>query len=312
MKRDKRKGFQTLKSAANYGSVAAHNELGKCFRYGIGMEWDQVEAMNHYKAGAEAGHGKSFYSYGMCWIDGIGMEKNKRHGLAMLRSAANDGSELAMEELGYFYRYWKKVEKDLNEAALKGNVYTMAIIGEWLIRGIGVQRDVEKDVTYLMEAGAAEWDHAFYTLADFYWYGIGVPMNKKKALELYKRAGEECRWDEEWHDTGSNGYGPDYEITKKHDEPRREEHEPAEESISEMAELGIIFCAWYLAAEDDKNEFFSPRIANFYRKIRRAHERNRQNGSIHFISSGHRVSMNLITETAPNISRWSRLIDDPV
>jgi len=71
------------------------------------------------------------------------------------------------------------------KAALEKDIDAMYWVGECLIEGIGVERDVPKGVKYLLDVGAAGHLWAFSRLAHYYQRGIGVAENKKKSLRLY-------------------------------------------------------------------------------------------------------------------------------
>lgn len=77
-----------------------------------------------------------------------------------------------------------------SEAAREKDSLYLYTVGKCLIEGIITERNVREGVKYLEEGYAAGSDPALSTLAYYYQDGIGVVVNTKKALALYKRAAE--------------------------------------------------------------------------------------------------------------------------
>lgn len=106
-----------------------------------------------------------------------------------------------MEELGHILRSRDTAENDLKEAfywnkkaARRKSLRGISGVGECLIRGIGVERNVPKGVRYLMDAGEAGHYWALERLARYYRRGTGVAVNKKKTLAVYHRTVGKYEW----------------------------------------------------------------------------------------------------------------------
>jgi TPR repeat protein len=101
------------------GARWAMFELGNVFQSGkyYGVEQDSYEAFNWFKKSADAGYPAALAKVGLCKLHGWGTNKNVTSGLALVSSAARDGSDLACFILGEcFYRCKYGIEKDVVQA----------------------------------------------------------------------------------------------------------------------------------------------------------------------------------------------------
>lgn len=163
------KGFETLGSAASSGSLSVQYESGRCFQYAQGTKKDDVRAVEHYKTASEGGHVGALFRYGRRRI----LEEDRKES---------------------FQWY--------SEDARKNHRYAIERVGECLIRVIGVEKNVSKGVKSLMYAVAAGRTAPLYMPARYYRFGIGLPLNKKKAIAFYRRYAaknpstklEKCTW----------------------------------------------------------------------------------------------------------------------
>jgi TPR repeat protein len=93
-------------------------ELGNVFLSGeYGVEKDSDEAHRWFKRSADAGYPAGLAGRGLCKLNGWGTNKNVTSGLALVSSAARDGSDLACFVLGEcFYKCKYGNEKDIVQA----------------------------------------------------------------------------------------------------------------------------------------------------------------------------------------------------
>ena len=74
-----------------YEHVQSTYELGVAFYTGEGVPEDEAEAVNMFRAAAEAGHSGAAYLLGDCLLDGIGTERDRAEALEWLIIAAELG-----------------------------------------------------------------------------------------------------------------------------------------------------------------------------------------------------------------------------
>ena len=82
----------------------AQNNLGDCYRNGIGVEKDPEEAVKWYRKAAEQNNHWGQYWLGYCYENGYGVERDKDkayHWYALASAQGNDDALKAIERLYY-------------------------------------------------------------------------------------------------------------------------------------------------------------------------------------------------------------------
>ena len=123
------------------------------------------------------------------------MEKNLEEAVKWYRLAADQGYEVAQNNLGVSYEYGDGVEKNLEEAvkwyrlaADQGDADAQNNLGLAYNNGDGVEKDPKEAVKWYGRAAEQGHTQAHFNLAQSYHFGTGVKKNHKKALRLYLAA----------------------------------------------------------------------------------------------------------------------------
>lgn len=116
---------------------------------------------------------------------------NLRKAMECFKSAAEQGHEEAMFQVGWLYLYGlpqiqpnaKKAKEYFEKASEKGIVLAYHNLAMMYFGGIGGERNLEKALDYAIKAfeGGYLWEASF--LCDAYLYGWGTEINKEKAQE---------------------------------------------------------------------------------------------------------------------------------
>ena len=192
------------KREADAGGRVAMNNLGVRYRYGRGVKADSAAAAEWYRKAAALGYGTSMLRLGEMYETGDGVEQDKELGLRWIQKAAEADDQDAQRKLAARYKGGTSLGRDFAKSK------------EWLekvlekepedisaARQLGIAyRDglgVEEDATRANELFAsvlgklcrlAEDQKAGSQddLADCYYRGYGIPVDCKKASELYEKA----------------------------------------------------------------------------------------------------------------------------
>ena len=188
---DYSKSIQYLQKAAELGYADALYQLGVYRLHGFGCDIDWNEALNYYRAAAEKGCAEAAYSAGYIYDRGEhGVKKDDKKAFNWFLKAAELNHTVAIryvirayhdglveDEEGEEYLYWieKGLELDIPEVYLQVGVYmyqdedyemafelletasdeglTVAnhILAQMLIKGQGVEKDIERGIDYLRE-----------------------------------------------------------------------------------------------------------------------------------------------------------------
>ena len=188
---DYSKSIQYLQKASELGYADALYQLGVYRLHGFGCDIDWNEALNYYRAAAEKGCAEAAYSAGYIYDRGEhGVKKDDKKAFNWFLKAAELNHTLAIryvirayrdglveDEEGEEYLYWieKGLELDIPEVYLQVGVYmyqdedyemafelletasdeglTVAnhILAQMLIKGQGVEKDIERGIDYLRE-----------------------------------------------------------------------------------------------------------------------------------------------------------------
>ena len=231
LEKDRGKAVQLWEIAANKGQSRAAEYLGTCYRDGDGVEVNAAKALEWFEKAKDLGNMSACVKLGLAYgKDGFaGTDYTKAVGY--YREAYENGSDVGAGCLASMYENGWGVEQNAQKAfelykyaADKGNVEAQYHVYEAYRNGIGVKEDREEAnrwlknaadgghtisqalmglhawifgdastaVQYWEKASAAGHVKAMSDLAEVYLKGLdGVPMNKARAIELYKKAADE-------------------------------------------------------------------------------------------------------------------------
>lgn len=119
---------------------------------------DYINAFKYMETAANLGQVDAMNMLGLMYSNGEGVEKNSELAIYWYEQAANEGLAVAMYNLGYEYRY--------------------------------ILKDYQQAFYWYQQAANTGYISAMTELGDLYYNGLGVAVNKQKALELYKEAAD--------------------------------------------------------------------------------------------------------------------------
>lgn len=197
--------IQSILSAEEQGNVTAFDDLGDCYKYGIGTSKSPEKAFYYYKMAAERDMrngccGPSIFALAKCYEQGFGTEKSSEKAFYYYKIASeweiSKGD--AHYALGRCYEFGIGVQESL-EMAIKCYLQAkdmkyvdnrILAIGHYYENGSGVKQSPEKAfLCYnLIAAYTPESSDAQYDLGRCFEYGIGVEKSIETAVEYYQKA----------------------------------------------------------------------------------------------------------------------------
>ncbi|RIA87327.1 hypothetical protein C1645_878103 [Glomus cerebriforme] len=197
---DLEKAIYWYSKAAEIGNDEAQYNLGRCYRFGIGVEKNEAKAFEYYKLSADQEYLNAQFQLGYCYDYGIGTGINKVKALELYRIAAEKGHIDAQKGLGilcknkgiekFIETYLEKVIYWYNNAAENGDNAAQYNLG-WCHRfGVGVEKNEVKGFEYYKKSADQGYLNAQFSLGYLYDQGIGTEVNEAKAFEYYKIAAE--------------------------------------------------------------------------------------------------------------------------
>ena len=157
---DPKAAFRYYQKAAEGGHANAMVRLGAAYENGTGVGQDYAKARAWYEKAMEAGDVEGQYCLGITYYLGHGVPQDYMHALSYIQAAAESGLSAAQAQLGYMYQ-----------------------AGEALS-----DPDPAKAVEWFRKAADQNNVTAIRNLAAMYEKGLGVPQDKKQAIELYTQA----------------------------------------------------------------------------------------------------------------------------
>src|SRR3954451_17890690 len=91
-----KKAFELYQKAANSGHAIGFNNLGYCYRYGIGIHIDYHKAFELYQKSANLGNPSGMNNLGLCYESGIGTRMDENIAFELYQKSANLGNPSGM------------------------------------------------------------------------------------------------------------------------------------------------------------------------------------------------------------------------
>ena len=151
--------------AAEKGNICAQTMLGRLYLVGddsIGFMKDESKGLALLTQAADKGHGDAINQLGWCYFEGKGVEGDKEKARQMWEKAASMGhaeSEFDLATSMGSLRDPQLALPYLKGAAEKGHTVAIGVLGEWYLRGYGVEQDDHRGVqmcTLAAKRGHAE------------------------------------------------------------------------------------------------------------------------------------------------------------
>lgn len=177
-------------------STEEFEQASKLLR-GIGGVQDEEEGMNLMMIAAEKGDPSAQCYIGLMFRDGSStLPRDPEKSLFWIKKSAEQGNEIAIEEMGMKYYEGFGVEQDYAEAlkwlklaAQKGKSSAYSSIGIMYRDGQGVDPDLTLAEENFKKGAAAGNSYSTFLLARLYGH-YADPLQPQKALKWYERASE--------------------------------------------------------------------------------------------------------------------------
>ena len=165
--------FKLYAIASAMGHAKAMTSLAECYEKGIGTKKDSIAAYNFYLEAAELSENGALIPLGKCYLNGFGVNRDFKLALAIFKRADKLGDERAIA-------YIAEIRKN-KKRRVAARVYSRAM------RLIHIGKP-EAAVELLSFAETLEHPKAIYSLGCLYEFGMGVPVDKDRAYQMYEKA----------------------------------------------------------------------------------------------------------------------------
>ena len=164
---------------------------------GKGGVQDEEEGMALMMTAAEKGDARAQCYIGLMYRDGSStLARDPEKSLYWIKKSAEQGNEIAIEELGYKYYEGFGIEQDYTQAlkwlklaAEKGKSSAYSSVGIMYRDGLGVDSDLTLAEENFKKGATAGNSYSAFLLARLYGHYTD-PLQPQKALEWYERASE--------------------------------------------------------------------------------------------------------------------------
>lgn len=190
-----------LREKAANGDVEAQLNLGYAYLYGLnGVNVDYKQALIYYQMAADQKSATAYNNLGSLYFSGVGTDVNYKKAIEFFDEAAKLGSHDAAVNLAIIYlgsdnknktqEDFDKILHLLNEA--KSDSYIAKyLLGYAHLRGFLVKQDNKEAFSLIKVAAENEYDEAQYMIAMLYLNGLGTPKNYSKAVDYFRKAGNQ-------------------------------------------------------------------------------------------------------------------------
>ena len=195
---EKISAFDMTYDAANKGDVAAMSNLAFMYAKGIGVEKDELEAIQWYKRAGEQGHLTSQFNLGVIYAKGRGVNQDYGESFKWYKMAAQQGDMMAQSTLAMMYAKGIGTEKNEKEAvnwyhkaAVQGHTNSQYILANMFMKGRGVPQDEMEAFEWYQQAAEKGHINAQITLGYMYGKGKGTRRDDVEAFNWYRKAAEQ-------------------------------------------------------------------------------------------------------------------------
>lgn len=256
---DQAEALKWYRKAADHGDAVAQNNVAIMYAEGFGVKADMAEATSWFRKAIENGANRDLSDLLLLYDSGKALpdkslEENKKEGLRLVQSLADQGNAEAQYALAGVYKHGELgLPRDrgqmiswLRKSADKNPEAELALAVAYL-EGDGVHRDRSEAIKWYRRAAEHGNAEGQFDLGIHYEYGVGVHKDMSQAVQLVQAAAD-------------HGYA------------RARHH------LGEMYEEGrgvprdkITAIMWFILAEDtggpDFRREFHPNIVSFHRHV---------------------------------------------
>ncbi|UZO02682.1 uncharacterized protein OCT59_021161 [Rhizophagus irregularis] len=192
---DKKKSVELYRKAAKNGNITATIYLADCYRLGKGVDKNETKAFEYYRILANKDVIDAQYQLGNCFYHGIGTEIDKKQAFNWYKKATINGNFFAKDILKIYFSKEERVEIDELKDTKFPKIFSSKSLTQYGLNYLGImlsKTNYEKAFYYFhktAEDGSAENGNAIacFKLGLCYTLGYGVNIDKKKALQLFKK-----------------------------------------------------------------------------------------------------------------------------
>ncbi len=192
------KAFELYTKASSMGNKFAHNNLGKMYFYGEGVDEDNDKAFKFFKLAEEANFTNSYYFLGYLYNNGLGTEKNYVQAKKYFELAVAAGNSDAADNLAIMYSLGLGVEKNQTKAvslfakaARLSQDYSdtdVYVANKYHFGTYGIEVNYQIAHEYYEKSVENNNATAMNNLAELYRWGQGAEIDYQKAIYLYMKA----------------------------------------------------------------------------------------------------------------------------
>lgn len=183
--------FEKIQVLANEGSSIAQAKLGVAYLKGVGVQRDQMQALNWLEKSAASGSGEGQYFLSL-YYDRAGASKDEvKKSIDLLEKSAGQECASAMYALGMALYSGHGVGRDsaravdlITRAAKDGSTPAQLWLGVAYVNGDGVKKDEAAGVRWVKMAADKGDSAALLTLANLYIVGKGVAKDEAAAEKI--------------------------------------------------------------------------------------------------------------------------------
>ncbi len=193
--KDEARGMALFKQACEQGNGGACANLGHAYWRGRSVPRDDAKAIALFKQACDTGGLLGCTFLGQAYAKGRGVPKDDVRAVALYQQACDGGNPFGCSSLGETYANGKGVAKDearalalYQQSCDRNGVIGCTLLGELYVDGKGgVAKDDAHAVALFKQGCLADGDVGCFSLGWMYEKGVGVPVDKLKAIELYRK-----------------------------------------------------------------------------------------------------------------------------
>ncbi len=194
---DYKRAFELYKNASELNNPGAFNNVGTCYKKGIGTEQNAEKAVACYEKAVEMGSPEAYWNLYLYYMDGVCEERSYTKAVEWLRKGDEAGLLQCTYQLSLHIMNGDGIEKNpqsyfhyVQKAALGGYKNAFVSLGNCYRHGIGTEPNGNMAFDWYKKAAEFSLE-GLSMLGQCYTYGIGTQRDDKKAFEIYKKAAEE-------------------------------------------------------------------------------------------------------------------------
>ena len=200
---DQAEGFRWYRKAADRGDAAAQNNVAIMYEGGLGVKADLAEAAAWYRRAVENGAYRDVFELLLLYDSGKALpdkslEENKKEGLRLIQSLADQGNAEAQYALaGVYKRGALGVPRDRGQMislllkSAEKNPEAEDALGTAYLEGDGVHRSRNEAIRWYRRAAEHGNADAQFYLGVSSEYGVGVHKDLGQAVQLVKAAADQ-------------------------------------------------------------------------------------------------------------------------